>query len=459
MYVLWFTITIWTNSEFQNKIFNILFSFNYIVNNIYTLTFGVWMVADGCRWVRMRAYGCVGAQATWQNMKTRQKETKTVAHGVVLALWPGKFPRTSCFAKKSKSGTDGSTWGNICAHACIGTYLHWGTGKSGETRQKCNIRACFVGWSRTTKTICSCEVCSGGEKDFLVGRKEEARDGQSMMDTNDEREGKKTNNGAKKKQNNEFKWMQNSCKNAQNTNVWNGRKKKQIINNCAQFKCSSVKGNIKKARHAKKRKSKRQKTRKTKKCHGQEPANIKKVINLSNLPKKTNKQDTKGLQKIRQASDYIYNVKKQKSKHSNKQTIPQDGYVNMVQNAKLKQVKKSQQSFCKKTCKKRKEQHRTKAQIKILVHSKLAFKTETLSTTWTKQKQQNMPQQSTGQSANTILEHNRKFPFVFKKKTGTNQNAALWSSYRFQWYSLCRRRREFMLRLPAQYWIWHKSAN
>ena len=47
--------------------------------------------------------------------------------------------------------------------------------------------------------------------------------------------------------------MQNSCKNAQNTNVRNGRKKKQIINNCAQFKCSSVKGNIKKSTTRKKK--------------------------------------------------------------------------------------------------------------------------------------------------------------------------------------------------------------
>jgi len=35
----------------------------------------------------------------------------------------------------------------------------------------------------------------------------------------------------------------------------------------------------------------------------------------------------------------LNNVKKQKSKHSNKQKIPQDGCVNTVQNAKLKQVK------------------------------------------------------------------------------------------------------------------------
>ena len=50
----------------------------------------------------------------------------------------------------------------------------------------------------------SWELCSGGERDYLMGRKEEARDVQSIMDTNDQWEGKKTNNGAKKKQNNEI---------------------------------------------------------------------------------------------------------------------------------------------------------------------------------------------------------------------------------------------------------------
>jgi len=57
------------------------------------------------------------------------------------------------------------------------------------------------------------------------------------------------------------------------------------------------------------------------------------------LQKISNKQCTKGFQKIRQASNCTYKFKKQKSKHANIQKIPQDGCVNTVQNAKLKKVK------------------------------------------------------------------------------------------------------------------------
>ena len=46
----------------------------------------------GFVWVRWGA----GARV---DTKTRQAETKMTVHDIVLALWPGKFPRTSCFLR------------------------------------------------------------------------------------------------------------------------------------------------------------------------------------------------------------------------------------------------------------------------------------------------------------------------------------------------------------------------
>ena len=64
---------------------------------IYTLKFRVWRVqigGNGCaygfEWVRRGA----GARG---DTKTRQAETKIVVQDMFLILWPGKYPRTSCF--------------------------------------------------------------------------------------------------------------------------------------------------------------------------------------------------------------------------------------------------------------------------------------------------------------------------------------------------------------------------
>ena len=54
----------------------------------------------------------------------------------------------------------------------------------------------------------------------------ESRGVQSKVDTNEQREGKKANNGAKKKQNNGLNRMQSSCKKSQNTNARNEHQKK-----------------------------------------------------------------------------------------------------------------------------------------------------------------------------------------------------------------------------------------
>ena len=51
-------------------------------------------------------------------------------------------------------------------------------------------------------------------------------------------------------------------------------------------------------------------------------------------------QCAKPLQKIRQAGNYPYKIKMQKSKHTNKQIIVYNVYQNTVQIAKMKQAKK-----------------------------------------------------------------------------------------------------------------------
>ena len=48
------------------------------------------MGADGYGWVRCG----IGAQA---DTKTRQAYRKMVMQDTIWALWPGKFPRSSCF--------------------------------------------------------------------------------------------------------------------------------------------------------------------------------------------------------------------------------------------------------------------------------------------------------------------------------------------------------------------------
>ena len=51
------------------------------------------------------------------------------------------------------------------------------------------------------------------------------------------------------------------------------------------------------------------------------------------------------MQKIQQASDCIFNAKKQKSKQKHKQTIAQDRYDIILQNAKISNRKKCNTHF------------------------------------------------------------------------------------------------------------------
>ena len=67
--------------------------------------------SNRCKWVRMGVGGCVGTWGTRGTTKTRQEETKMAVNHMVWVIWPGKFPRTSCFAKKNeKKCMDDSGW-------------------------------------------------------------------------------------------------------------------------------------------------------------------------------------------------------------------------------------------------------------------------------------------------------------------------------------------------------------
>ena len=70
----------------------------------------------------------------------------------------------------------------------------------------------------------------------------EARGAHSIIDINEQREGKKTNNGAQKKQTMSSTEYRIVAKKAQNTNARNERKKKQIIHNCPQRKTNYKSG-------------------------------------------------------------------------------------------------------------------------------------------------------------------------------------------------------------------------
>ena len=57
--------------------------------------------------------------------------------------------------------------------------------------------------------------------------------------------------------------------------------------------------------------------------------------------KKTIKQSSKRLQKIRQAFNYIYKAKAQKISQAHKQNIAHNVYENMMQNVKFTKAKKT----------------------------------------------------------------------------------------------------------------------
>ena len=56
------------------------------------------------KWVGMGAHGCVGTHNAWATQKQGKKGVLLVSQTKIWVLWPGKFPRTSCF------GVFGKKW-------------------------------------------------------------------------------------------------------------------------------------------------------------------------------------------------------------------------------------------------------------------------------------------------------------------------------------------------------------
>ena len=65
----------------------------------------------------MTFYGCIGVQGAWGHTKTMHAGLKMVVQSIFSALWPGKFPRTSCCAMTGEkwrgwvlAGINGFVW-------------------------------------------------------------------------------------------------------------------------------------------------------------------------------------------------------------------------------------------------------------------------------------------------------------------------------------------------------------
>ena len=70
---------------------------------MYTWKHGVQIGTNRYKWVWMGADGCVGVWGARGTPKQGNQGSFKVVQVRIWALWPGKFPRTSRFAKKQKN--------------------------------------------------------------------------------------------------------------------------------------------------------------------------------------------------------------------------------------------------------------------------------------------------------------------------------------------------------------------
>ncbi|MAA69220.1 MAG: hypothetical protein CL915_10775 [Deltaproteobacteria bacterium] len=82
--------------------------------------------------------GCVGAQGTRGAQKQGKKGTFRAKQALIWALWPGKFPRTSCFVMVWRiwvcMGVGGCIWvlrGTLWSRGTGGTKNNRETSKTG----------------------------------------------------------------------------------------------------------------------------------------------------------------------------------------------------------------------------------------------------------------------------------------------------------------------------------------
>ena len=64
-----------------------------------------------CEWVGIGLVWVYWGEGSMGGTKTINVHTKMIVHALIWALWPGKFPRTSCFVMEVKKivqvGADG----------------------------------------------------------------------------------------------------------------------------------------------------------------------------------------------------------------------------------------------------------------------------------------------------------------------------------------------------------------
>ena len=86
-----------------------------------------------CKWVRMDADGCIRAQGTWESQKQGTQAEFMVTQARICVLWPGKFPRTSCFCNFGKKWCE---WVQIGAYWFGWLRIDAWTQGGAKTRQK-----------------------------------------------------------------------------------------------------------------------------------------------------------------------------------------------------------------------------------------------------------------------------------------------------------------------------------
>ena len=74
----------------------------------------------------MGQYGLEWGSESMFRKKKANEETKVVMYSIFLVLWPGKFPRTSCFLMSDKKvvwmGAGGYKWVCMGVVGCRGTW-------------------------------------------------------------------------------------------------------------------------------------------------------------------------------------------------------------------------------------------------------------------------------------------------------------------------------------------------
>ena len=184
------------------------------------------MGGNGRGWVWPCAMGC--RDAGGHKNKASRNINAWAGHNFV-ALWPGKFPRTSCFAKTTKkharSTPDGCAWIRMGAFGCIYT---GGKQKQEKKRNKWTSRTCFWMHVSGQKQEQSQQVWSRMTRGILCTNRGQLRGNQTGINSKNKCVSKKTHNAAdkKRKTSNDLKFK-TVAKQAKNWTVRNEQKYQQ----------------------------------------------------------------------------------------------------------------------------------------------------------------------------------------------------------------------------------------